>query len=145
VATARQEIEVGVPPAALMAVLVDFAHYPDFLPWMKSGEVLRRDGPDTWEVRFGVEVIRPLVYTLRLEREGERGLRWSLVEGVFRTNDGAWTLQPTNGGRGTLARYDIDLQVGSFVPGNVLRSLVGRDLPDLLQRFRAEAERRAGA
>ena len=144
-ATAGHEIEVDVSPAAFMAVLVDFAQYPNFLPWMKSAEVLRREGSDVWEVRFGIEVIRHLDYTLRLERADHVSLRWSLVEGVFRTNDGTWTLAPIDEGRRTRARYEIDLQVGSFVPGNVLRSLVGRDLPDLLSRFRAEAERRKKA
>ena len=149
---ARLEVEIDAPAGVVMAVVTDFERYPAFLPWMQAAAVLRHEHPapgdpgEAWEVRFQVEVIRPLVYTLRLEREGVSALRWSLVEGVFRANDGAWLLAPLDEGRRTLATYEIELQTGSFVPTHILRSLVGRDLPELLQRVKAEAERRgAGA
>lgn len=145
---ARQQVEIGAPPAAVLAVITDFESYPDFLPWMRRARVLRHEhagGPgqvEAWEVSFEAQVIRPLVYTLRLELVDEGRLQWSLVEGVFRASDGSWTLEPIDEGARTLATYELELLTGTFVPGNVMRSLVGRDLPDLLSRFRDEAERR---
>lgn len=151
---ARREIEIAAPPSAVWEVICDFAAYPTFLPWLRQVEILRHERPgpgqpaEAWEVRFQLELIRPLQYTLRLERapsadEAVQTLRWSLVEGAFRTNDGAWIVAPLQDGARTLATYEIDLQPGSWVPTHVLRSLEGRDLPALLARFQVEAERRA--
>ncbi|NOY27343.1 MAG: hypothetical protein GXP62_15860 [Oligoflexia bacterium] len=147
---ARQQVEIGAPPAAVMAVITDFAAYPSFLPWMRRVEVLRHERSPrpqdipAWEVRFSIQLIRPLKYTLRLELPEPLHLSWSLVEGIFRSNDGSWVLDALADGQRTLATYEIELLTGSFVPGSVMRSLVGRDLPDLLLRFRNEAERRQG-
>ncbi|MCB9778363.1 MAG: SRPBCC family protein [Alphaproteobacteria bacterium] len=147
-ARAHAEIEIDAPPAAVMAVLVDWESYPAFLPWIDAVSVLRRERgmrQEAWEVRFDLQLIRPLHYTLRLEREGEVGLRWTLVEGIFRANDGGWALQPLDEGTRTRAAYDISLQVGSYVPAGILRSLTARDLPDLLVRVRDEVLRRQGS
>jgi len=136
-----RQIEVDVPPDQMMATIIDFAAYPTFLPETRQTEVVLREGA-AWEVRFTVRVIRTLQYTLRLEQEGDRVLRWSLVEGVFASNDGSWTLEPLDGGARTRATYDIDVQVGMYVPGNIIRSLVETALPRTLERFKAEAEAR---
>jgi ribosome-associated toxin RatA of RatAB toxin-antitoxin module len=153
---ARQQVAIAAPPAAVMEVVCDFGAYPSFLPWLRLVEILRHERPapgqlqQAWEVRFHLDLIRPLQYTLRLDApapdpDGGLQLRWSLVEGAFRGNDGSWTLKPTQGGAHTLATYEIELQTGAWVPTYVLRSVEGRDLPVMLERFRAEAERRHAA
>ncbi|MCK6505993.1 SRPBCC family protein [Myxococcota bacterium] len=150
---ARQQVEIDAPPAVVLDVICDFGAYPAFLPWLRQVEVVRheRAGPGqprpAWEVRFHLDLIRPLQYTLRLEQDpagddGSLGLRWSLVEGAFRANDGSWSLAPLGDGTRTRAIYEIELQTGAWVPTYVMRSIEGRDLPALLDRFRAEAERR---
>ncbi len=126
---ASHSVEIDAPPAQVMAALTDFASYPSFLPELEAAEVLRQSA-DGWEVRFRLQLIRDLGYTLQLTRSGERLLRWTLLEGVFKSNEGGWTLTPLDGGARTLARYEIDVSVGIFVPGNIVRSLVDRTLPD---------------
>lgn len=138
--SAVEHVTIHAPPNAVMAVVTDFARYPDFLPEMEDVEVLLVE-PGAWEVRFTVRVIRQLSYTLRLVQADALTLRWSLLEGVFRSNDGGWSLAPGPEG-GTVATYRIDVQMGMFVPGNIVHSLVERGLPRTLQRFKAEAERR---
>ena len=96
-----------------------------------------------WEVRFTVRVIRQFTYTLRLVREGSE-LTWTLLEGVFRSNDGRWCLTSTPDGQ-THAQYSIEVQMGMYVPGNIVHSLVDRGLPKTLGCFKAEAERRSAA
>lgn len=139
---AQHTVEIDAPPAQVMAVLTDFASYPSFLPDMSAAEVVRHAG-EVWEVRFRLRLIRELEYTLQLTRTGDRALRWTLLEGAFKSNEGGWSLAPLDGGARTRADYEIDVSLGLFVPGNILRSLVERSLPETLRAFKAESERRA--
>lgn len=138
---ATSSVDVDVSPEALMAVVTDFSAYPRFLPEMEEATVLRRDG-DVWVVRFAVRVVRRLEYTLRLEKQSPTVLRWSLVEGVFKANNGGWDLSPLEGGAKTHAEYHIDLDVGMFVPGSVMKTLVHSSLPATMAAFKKEAEAR---
>lgn len=138
---ATRTISIAAPPTDFMALLTDFASYPSFLPDMREAKVLRSK-PGEWEVRFTLQVIRRLTYTLRLTQPDPLSLRWSLVEGLFRANEGGWRLSATGDGQSTEAHYEIDIQLGMFVPGNIVRSLVDKGLPETLDRFRQEALRR---
>lgn len=138
---AESSVEVNVPPAALMAVITDFARYPEFLPEMVEATVLSHTDR-VWTVRFAVRVIRKLEYTLKLVQDTDLSLSWTLVDGVFRSNNGGWTLEALAGGTRTRAAYRIDLDVGMFVPGSVLKTLVGQSLPATLEAFRKRAESR---
>lgn len=135
----ERTLRVEAPPSVLMGVITDFARYPDFLPGTESATVLVRE-PAAWEVRFRIRVIRELEYVLRLTQPDPLRLDWSLVEGPFRSNEGGWRLEPIDGGAATQATYGLDVQVGMYVPGNIVRSLTERSLPDTLARFKAEAE-----
>jgi len=139
---ARTEIEINASPEQVMAVITDFAAYRRFLPEIEESTVLSQ-GDGTWDVQFAVKVVRRFAYTLRLVKESPTQMRWTLVEGAFKVNNGGWELTPLDGGTRTLAVYSIDLQVGMFVPGNILRSLVERSLPETVTRFKEEAERRS--
>ena len=139
--SARQSIEVDATPERIMAVLTDFEAYPHFLPEIEQVEHIRAEG-DSWEVRFHAHVIRPLQYTLRLERRGVERLCWTHVSGLFTSNDGSWELEPleSEGSPRTRATYTIDLVLGVFVPQALVNSLVGVSLPDMLGRFKERAE-----
>lgn len=137
-----QQIDIDASPDRVMSVITDFPNYPEFLPEMQSVDVLRAT-PGEWEVRFTVSVIRELTYAIRLVQTSPHSLEWSLIEGAFKANDGGWELTSLDDGARTRATYRIDLQVGMFVPGNIVRSLTQRSLPETLGRFKAEAERRA--
>ena len=138
---ARRTIEIDAPAERVMEVITDFGGYPRFLPDMRAVEVLE-SGADRWVVRFTLHVIRDLIYTLELVRRDPLHLSWSQVEGAFRVNEGGWVLEPLDEGRRTRATYALDVRVGMFVPGSIVRSLLDESLPDTLARFKVEAERR---
>ena len=111
--SARQSIEMNATAAAVMAVLTDFAAYPEFLPEIRAVEVLSAQDA-LWEVRFHAHVIRPFQYTLRLERHGETRLSWSMIDGLFTSNDGAWELELAHSERPSVTgHFHAD---GSFHP-----------------------------
>ena len=95
---------------------------------------------DVWEVAFALHIVRRLEYTLRLVRSGDSRVEWSLVEGVFRVNTGSWTLEALDDGSRTRAVYEVETQVGMYVPRTLMKTLVSRSLPDMLERFKNRAE-----
>lgn len=139
--TARRSIDVDVPPAELMRVITDFAGYPRFLTDMEEATVLRSE-PGDWTVKFAVRIIRRIEYTLRLRQLSETRLRWSLVEGAFKSNDGGWELDALDGGTRTRATYELSIDLGMFVPGSVLKTLLEHNLPATLEAFKKRAEKR---
>lgn len=137
--SAKSEFDIRVPPSVLMGVITDFAQYPSFLPDMEEATVLRVDG-NVWTVRFAVRIVRRMDYTLELSRTGDTGLAWALVEGAFKLNSGSWELAPIDDGAGTRATYTLELDLGMFVPGSVLKTLLEQNLPATLQAFKVRAE-----
>jgi coenzyme Q-binding protein COQ10 len=138
---ARHDTLIDASPDQVMAVITDFESYPKFLPEMETARIIKRDG-DVWDVAFSVRIVRSFSYTLQLRRVSPTQLKWHLVEGAFKVNEGGWNLDEVDDGARTKAVYTIDLQLGMFVPGNILRSLVERSLPDTVSRFKGETERR---
>ncbi len=139
--TARHSIEIDASREDLLAVITDFPAYPDFLPDMVDAQVISA-GDGSWEVRFGLHLIRRLDYTLRLVQEGPNRIRWNLIEGIFRKNNGGWEIEVLEEGKRVRAHYDIEIQVGMFLPGSLVNTLVQKSLPDMLGRFKKRAESR---
>ena len=138
--SARHELDIAVAPSVLMSVIADFDRYPDFLPEIESCEIVKASD-DQWDVAFAIKVVKRIRYTLRIRRVSPLQVRWELVEGPFKVNSGGWDLTPIADGKQTRALYFIEVQVGMFVPGSIMRSLVGRTLPETVQHFKNEAER----
>ncbi len=136
---AQKTVVIDVPAEKLMAVICDFASYPRFLPDMEEATVLRAE-PGRWVVKFAVRIIRRVEYTLQLVRESDTRLSWTLVEGAFKSNTGGWVLEPLDGGARTRATYTLELDIGMFVPGSVLKTLLEHNLPATLDAFKARAE-----
>lgn len=138
-AATTQTIEINVPVSDFFAVIRDYASYPEFLNDMESVRIISSSGGVS-DVEFTLNVIKRVSYTLRLsENPGCDGLRWELVEGMFKSNDGGWALEELPGGR-TRATYDVDVSVGIFVPGAIVNKLVGKTLPATLAAFKRRAE-----
>ena len=138
-AGARQTVDIDVSPEAFFEVIRDYENYPLFLSDMERVRVVSRDGPVA-DVEFTLNVIKRITYTLRLTDEPpDKGLRWTLVKGIFKTNSGGWTLTERPGG-GTRATYDVEVSVGGFVPKAIVNRLVGKTLPATLRAFKERAE-----
>lgn len=107
---------VDAPPERVMAVIEDFAAYPEWAGEVRSAEVtdIGANGRPT-EVRFVMDagVIKD-EYTLRYEWSGAERVTWSLVEGKVLTElDGSYELTATPSG-GTEVTYR--LSVGIVMP-----------------------------
>ncbi len=139
-AKAERTINVDATPADLYSVITGYADYAEFLPEIESATVLFRDD-DTARVRFVLNFVKRIAYTLALVEEPPLAVRWTLVEGDLRVNTGSWSLEPM--GTGVRATYKVEVEVGMFVPGAIQSRLVGETLPAALQAFAARAESRS--
>ena len=78
-AKAESTVRMNADPAAVMKVIADFEHYPEFLPEIRGVSVLSTaDGVST--VRFDLEMLMRVSYTLLLTREGDSTLSWELSD-----------------------------------------------------------------
>ena len=140
-ARVSRSIEIVVPPEAFQRVVEDYARYPEFVPEVKAVRVGARQG-DAVEVTYWLDVkLRLFDFTLRHVTRSPGRIEWSLVRGgeFMRANEGAWTIVPGEGG-GTLATYEIGIDLGPMVPGNLEKALADRGLPNMLANFKTRAE-----
>jgi ribosome-associated toxin RatA of RatAB toxin-antitoxin module len=157
--------EVEVPPEAVFNVLVDFEHYPEFMPYVKESEVLSRTGDN--EVVTYARIAPPFIserdYPLKVRlTRGSAGsddkfkgstfkVEWTAlpeakpeVEGVVRIklNEGSWLAEPLDGGRRTRLTYTLLTDPGGVIPDfvfNLSNTVAIPELFDAVRKRSAEA------
>jgi ribosome-associated toxin RatA of RatAB toxin-antitoxin module len=108
----EQSIVVNATPAAVMAVIADFASYPQWAGSVKSCEVTE-PGPDgrARRVAFTVDaaVFRDK-YELEYAWDGDSRVEWTLVSGQMqKSQHGSYTLQPS--GAATTVTYRLAVEL----------------------------------
>jgi len=131
---------VDAPPARVMAVIEDFAAYPEWAGEVRSADVVETgtDGRAA-EVRFVMDagVIKD-EYTLRYVWSGTDRVTWSLVEGRVLTElDGSYELAATPEG-GTQVTYRLSVGIALPMLGMMRRRaervIIDRALAGLKKR-----------
>jgi ribosome-associated toxin RatA of RatAB toxin-antitoxin module len=88
---------ISAAPSEVMAVIADFAAYPEWAKEFRSVEVLET-GPDgrARDVRFDIDAgIIKDSYTLRYAWTGDESVSWELVDGTLLTElSGSYALAP---------------------------------------------------
>src|SRR5690349_2820588 len=136
---AEHRVLIQAPIERVFDVIVDYERYPEFLPELKSVTLESRDDGVAL-VRFEVELIVRVVYTLRLIEDPPTRVTWSLHEGkMIASNDGAWELERV-GEQTTRASYGLDVKLAGMIPKSVSTRLMGTNLPQMLERFKTRAE-----
>jgi ribosome-associated toxin RatA of RatAB toxin-antitoxin module len=108
-------ITIVAEPARIMAVIADFEAYPTWAAAVKEVEVtsVYEDGRAA-QVRFDLNAgaIKD-EYTLAYTWDGDREVRWTLVEGkVLKALDGAYTLRDKGRGNTEVSyRLVVDVSI----------------------------------
>jgi ribosome-associated toxin RatA of RatAB toxin-antitoxin module len=107
-------ILVEAPPAAVMAVIADFASYPAWAKGVKVADV-EATGSDgrASEVHFVLDVA-PIKddYTLAYTWNGDQQVTWTLSRGnMLRALDGAYVLRDLGGSTEVTYRLALDLTI----------------------------------
>ncbi len=111
----QQSIDIAAPAADIMAVIGDFAAYPEWTGAVKSAEVLEED-ENGWatQVRFSLDagVVKD-VYVLAYEWSSDSAVHWKLVTGQMQKSQvGSYELRED----GTTTHVTYSLTVDLAIP-----------------------------
>ncbi len=129
-----------VPAAKFYQAVIDYRNYSKFVPGVDSIEVLN-ESADGATVKFNINVIKKISYTLKLTHKSNEEVNWTLVTGDYmKTNNGRWQLKDLGGK--TEVTYSLEIEVKGFIPGLSLieKGLVETNLPMTMNSFAKRAE-----
>ncbi|GAQ54170.1 SRPBCC family protein [Streptomyces acidiscabies] len=137
-------ITISAAPGEVMAVIADFARYPDWTGEVKEAEVLKADEAGrAQEVRLvmdagAIKDDQTLAYTWT----GANEVSWTLVKSqMLRSLDGSYTLKPASGGA-TEVTYRLTVDVKIPMLGMIKRKaekvIIDRALAGLKKRVESD-------
>lgn len=134
-------ITMDAAPAEVMAVIADFARYPEWTGEVQEAEVVSTDSSGRAErVRLLLDAgaIKD-EHTLAYTWEDEHHVRWSLVTSqMLRALDGSYRLRPLDGGGRTEVTYQLTVDVKIPMLGMIKRKaekvIIDRALDGLKKR-----------
>ncbi|HEV2371756.1 MAG TPA: SRPBCC family protein [Streptosporangiaceae bacterium] len=141
-ASTTSRITVAAPRARVLAVITDFAAYPQWASAVSAAEVVSRDDQGrASQVRFQLDagMIKD-TYVLGYEWDTDTGVRWHLAEpgAVVTAMDGAYRLADHDGG--TEVTYDLAVDVRIPMPGMLKRRAEKTIIDTALRGLKSRAE-----
>jgi carbon monoxide dehydrogenase subunit G len=135
-------ISVAAPRADVMAVIADFASYPEWAAAVRSAEVVDRDQSGRARlVRFRLDagVIKDS-YALAYDWDGDSSVRWDLAEpgSVITALSGGYLLAEAEAV--TKVTYDLAVDVRIPMPGMLKRRAEKTIIDTALKGLRDRAE-----
>src|SRR5215472_43719 len=142
-ASTSSRIVIGAPRADVMAVIADFAAYPQWASAVRVAQELARDASGrAGRVRFTLDagVIKD-TYVLGYDWDGDAGVRWRLAEAgsVISGMSGGYALAERAGG--TEATYDLTVDLRIPMPGLLKRRAEKTIIDTALKGLKNRAER----
>lgn len=140
----RAVVDVAAPPERVWAIMTDCATAGRMISNLASCRVVSGDQRRGWDIREHVTrrtfVFRGMRIVFRSDYEPVSRIRFHLVEGDLKVEQGEWRLQPLDGGRGTRVFYDNRLAVDWPVPKAMMREALRKDTPKVLMNLRRACE-----
>jgi uncharacterized membrane protein len=95
-------ITIDAPPSRIMAVISDFAAYPQWVSEIKTAEITKTDGEGR-PLRVAFTIDAAIVkdrYELEYDWRGDNGVSWHLVQGQMQKSQvGSYDLRLVDGAR----------------------------------------------
>lgn len=140
----RAAVQIHATPERVFRTLTDCPHALLFVPHLEHCTVLETAADGSWEVvehKIHYGWFMPHAqYVFHADYERFERIRISNVRGDFREHHGLWEFRPIEGGSATLVTYRVHLVPRFFVPRLIMRSMLRRDLPELMKGLRVQAE-----
>lgn len=129
-----------VPVEKFYQAIVDYKSYPKFVDGVKAIEVLAQD-ENSATVKFNLNIIKEITYTIKLTNQKNQSVSWSLVSGdMMKVNNGGWKLKDLGNGK-TEATYHLEVELKGFFPGlgMIEKTMVATNLPMTMSAFAKRA------
>lgn len=129
-----------VPASKFYQAIIDYKGYVGAIPGVESIEILN-ESTDGATVKFNINLIKKISYTLKLSHKPNEEVSWTLVTGDYmKTNNGRWVLKSL-GENKTEVTYSLEIEVKGFIPGlsMIEKGLVNTNLPITMQAFGKKA------
>lgn len=121
------------------SAISDFENYHRFLPEVLASKI---ESQDPLLVQFEIELVKKFQYTLEFKCEAPTLVTWKLISSnFFKKNEGAWSLKSLSP-QEVDVHYELNIEMGFFVPGMVTKKLTELNLPIMFKNFEEEAKRR---
>jgi uncharacterized membrane protein len=141
-----QSIVIDAPPARIMAVIADFAAYPEWTNAVKQVEVLSEDEDGRAEqVRFNLDAgpIKDVYSLAYVWLPDDRGVSWTLVKGQMqRSQKGSYELAPR--GDRTEVTYTLSVQLAIPLLGLLRRKAEKVIMDTALKELKRRVENGGG-
>ena len=128
-----------------MAVIADFAAYPQWTSAVRAAEVLKQEDGRANRVRFTLDagVVKD-TYVLGYDWDGDAAVRWHLAEAgsVISMMNGGYLLADTGGG--TETTYELSVDVRIPMPGLLKRRAEKTIIDTALKGLKERVESRPG-
>lgn len=147
----------AAPPERVRAALLDYERHVGIVDRLSESRILER-GRSALLVyqRLSLPVVSDRDMTLRVTWGGDQRAAWiayeavaeggpAVPDGVVRLDhySGRWQLKATDGGRATVARLSVDMDMGGSLPPRMAAANAGKDIPALFTAIGALLERSA--
>jgi uncharacterized membrane protein len=137
----QRTLTIAAPPERVLAVVTDFADYPNWQKEIVSTEIVKRDERDR-PLR-----VRMLTAAMGMKANSEielkyhdDGVGWSLVEGDMMTqNDSRYWLRPNDSG-GTDVDLEMTLGLKWNLPDFMMTQIITKGINDNLKAVKRVAE-----
>lgn len=137
-------IDIDAPVQKVWRTMTDCAAAKVMITTLTGCRVVEGDQARGWDIREHV-TRRNLVFpgmriVFRSDYDPYSLIRFRLVEGDLKVQQGEWRLQPLDGGRRTRVFYENRLAVDWPVPKSLMREALRRDTPKVLMNLRRACE-----
>jgi hypothetical protein len=136
-----QSITIDAPPAAVMAVIANFAEYPTWATSVKRAEVLETfaDGRAK-HVAFAIDAsMAKDTYELEYIWTGDERVEWTLVKGQMqRSQHGSYMLRES--GNSTEVTYSLAVELAMPMLGMLKRKLEKMVMDTALKELKKRVE-----
>ncbi len=139
---ASATVRINARREIVWSLIKSCAESVKLVPGLIECDVLETATDQSWQIiRHVLDYswyLPKLSYEIRATYEYPARVLIERISGDFSVLKGSWTLQ--NDGDYTVARYQVELAPGFWVPQWLVRAALRRDLPRLLSALRARAE-----
>lgn len=112
----HKSVLIWYSPAEMFALVIDVAHYPEFLPWCSHTQVLEQDAQGmTAEVGMSLGGLKKSFITRNQHHSEDNGVHsvaMRLVKGPFSRLEGRWIFHPVGDGSQRACKVELQLDYG---------------------------------